>query len=136
MMHLIKSLYQISKWQKPSLCLSGNITERDLLRLLSQSYQAALLNGLSGSSKFPDVDLGTYRDAPVNLGDLDVKVQAEEQKENARHHEGTAADKLEEVDPSTDRAHHDGLYADETDEWEDLKWRGRESKVWKVGLAV
>lgn len=94
------------------------------------------MNRLSGSSKFPDVNLGTYRDAPVNLRDLDVKVQAEEQKKNSRHHEGTAADKLEEVDPSTGRAHHDGLYADETDEWEDLKWRGRESKVWKVGRAV
>lgn len=51
------------------------------------------------------------------MGHLGVQVEAEDQEEDSRHHEGTAADKLEEVDPSTGRAHHDGLYADEANKW-------------------
>ena len=48
------------------------------------------------------------------MGHLGVQVEAEDQKEDSRHHEGTAADKLEEVDPSTGRTHHDCFYADES----------------------
>ncbi len=59
----------------------------------------------------------TYREAPVDVGHLGVQVEAEDQEEDSRHHEGTAADKLEEVDPSTGRAHHDSLYADESNKW-------------------
>lgn len=48
------------------------------------------------------------------MGHLGVQVEAEDQEEDSRHYEGTAADKLEEVDPSTGRTHHDSLYADES----------------------
>ena len=58
----------------------------------------------------------TYREAPVDLGNLGVEVETEDQEENSCHHEGTAADKLKEVDASTGRTHHDGLYADESNE--------------------
>lgn len=50
------------------------------------------------------------------MGHLSVEVEAEDQKEDSRHHKGTAADKFKEVDASTRRTHHDGLYADESDE--------------------
>ena len=58
----------------------------------------------------------TYREVPVDVGDLEMEVEAEDQEENSCYHEGTAADKLKEVNSSTGRAHHDGLYADESDE--------------------
>lgn len=48
------------------------------------------------------------------MGHLGVQVEAEDQEEDSRHYEGTAADKLKEVDPSTGRTHHDSLYADES----------------------
>lgn len=54
------------------------------------------------------------REAPVDVGHLGVQVEAEDEEEDSRHHEATAADKLEEVDPSTGRTHHDCLYADES----------------------
>ena len=57
-----------------------------------------------------------YRKAPVDMGHLGVKVEAEDEQKNSCDHEGTAADKLKEVDASAGRAHHDGLYADEPDE--------------------
>ena len=50
------------------------------------------------------------------MGHLGVQVETEDQKEHSCHHEGTAADKLKEVDPSTGRAHHNSLYADESNE--------------------
>lgn len=56
----------------------------------------------------------THRQAPVDMGHLGVQVEAEDDEEGPRHDEGTAADKLEEVDPSAGRTHHDGLYADES----------------------
>lgn len=64
----------------------------------------------------------TYREVPVDVGHLDVQVEAEDQEEDSCHYKGTAADKLKEVDSSTGRTHHDSLYADESNEWEDLKW--------------
>lgn len=57
------------------------------------------------------------RQVPVDKRHLGVQVEAEDEEEDSRHHEGTAADKLEEVDPSTGWALHDSLYADESDEW-------------------
>lgn len=48
------------------------------------------------------------------MGHPDVQVEAEDEKEDSCHDEGTAADKLEEVDASTGRTHHDSLYADES----------------------
>lgn len=48
------------------------------------------------------------------MGHLSVQVETEDDEEDSRHDEGTAADKLEEVDPSTGRTHHDSLYADES----------------------
>lgn len=48
------------------------------------------------------------------MGHPDVQVEAEDEEEDPCHHEGTAADKLEEVDASTGRTHHDSLYADES----------------------
>lgn len=48
-----------------------------------------------------------------------MDVEAENQEKNCCHHEGTAADKLKEVNSSTGRTHHDGLYADKTDERQD-----------------
>lgn len=56
----------------------------------------------------------TYREAPVDVGHLGVQVEDEDQEEDSCHHEGTAANKLKEVDPSTGWAHHDSLYADES----------------------
>lgn len=50
------------------------------------------------------------------MGHPDVQVEAEDEQEDSRHDEGTAADKLEEVDASAGWAHHDGLYADEADQ--------------------
>lgn len=50
-----------------------------------------------------------------------MQAEAEDQEKDSRHHKGTAADKLKEVDASTWRAHHDRLYADESDEGENLK---------------
>lgn len=47
------------------------------------------------------------------MGHLGVQIEAEDDEEDSRHDEGTAADKLEEVDPPAGRTHHDGLYADE-----------------------
>lgn len=70
----------------------------------------------------------TYREAPVDLGHSGVDVEAEDQEENSRHHEGTAADKLKEVDASTGGAHHYGFYADEADEWQDLKWEEKQQE--------
>lgn len=51
------------------------------------------------------------------MGNLIVQVEAEDQEEDSSHYEGTAADKLKEVDPSTGRTHHDSLYADESNKW-------------------
>lgn len=67
----------------------------------------------------------TYREAPVDVGHLGVQVETEDQEEDARHHEGTAADELKEVDASTGRTHHDCLYADESNKWQDLKMTER-----------
>lgn len=58
----------------------------------------------------------TYREVPVDLGDLEMEVEAEDQEENSCYHKGAAADKLKEVNPSTGRTHHDGFYADKSDE--------------------
>lgn len=55
------------------------------------------------------------------MGHLGVQVEAEDQEEDPCHHEGTAADKLKEVDPSAGRAHHDSLYADESNEGQHLR---------------
>lgn len=63
-----------------------------------------------------DMSPRTYREAPVDVGHLNVQVEAEDQEEDSCHHKGTAADKLKEVDASTGRTHHDGLYADEANE--------------------
>lgn len=52
--------------------------------------------------------------APVEMWHLGVHVEAEDEEEDSCHHEGTAADKLEEVDPSTGTALHDRFYADES----------------------
>lgn len=60
------------------------------------------------------VSAGTHRQAPVDMGHLGVQIEAEDDEEDSRHDEGTAADKLEEVDSSAGRTHHDGLYADES----------------------
>lgn len=51
------------------------------------------------------------------MGHPGVQVETENQEQDPRHHEATAADKLEEVDASTRRAHHDSFYADESNEW-------------------
>lgn len=48
------------------------------------------------------------------MGHPDVQVEAEDEEEDSCHDEGTAADKLEEVDASTGWTHHDSLYADES----------------------
>lgn len=58
----------------------------------------------------------TYREAPVDVGHLGVQVEAEDEEEDSGHHEATAADKLEEVDPPAGRTHHDSLYADESNQ--------------------
>lgn len=63
------------------------------------------------------ISLCAYREAPVDMGHLGVQVEAEDQEEDSCHHEGTAADKFKEVDPSTGRTHHDCLYADESNKW-------------------
>lgn len=53
-----------------------------------------------------------------------VQVQAEDEEQDACDNEGTAADKLKEVDAGTRRAHHYGLNKDERDESQDLQQRG------------
>ena len=62
------------------------------------------------------------------MGHPDVQVEAEDEEEDSRHDEGTAADKLEKVDATTGWTHHDGLYADESDKCQDLKGASR-SKI-------
>lgn len=62
----------------------------------------------------------THREAPVDVRHLGVQVEAEDEEQDARHHAGTAADKLKEVDAPAWRARHDGLYADEADEGQHL----------------
>lgn len=59
------------------------------------------------------------------MGHPDVQVETEDEEEDSGHDEGTAADKLEEVDASAGGAHHDGLDADEPDECQDLKPESR-----------
>lgn len=60
--------------------------------------------------------LCTHREAPVDVRHPGVQAEAEDEQEDARHHAGAAADKLEEVDAAARGAHHDRLYADEADE--------------------
>lgn len=50
-----------------------------------------------------------------------VQVQTEDEEQDACDNEGTAADKLEEVDAGTGRAHHYSLDKDERDESQDLQ---------------
>lgn len=66
------------------------------------------------SPPVPSKSPSTYRQAPVNMGHPDMQVEAEDEEEDSRHDEGTAAHKLEEVDASTGWTHHDGLYTDES----------------------
>lgn len=53
-----------------------------------------------------------------------VQVKTEDEEQDAGDKEGTAADKLKEVDAATWRAHHDGLNEDERDESQNLQHRG------------
>lgn len=59
------------------------------------------------------------RKTPVDMRHFGVKVQAEDEKQDACDNEGTAADKLKEVDAGTGRAHHYGLNANERNKSQD-----------------
>lgn len=63
----------------------------------------------------------TDRQVPVDVGNPGVQVEGENQEEDSGHHEGAAADKLEEVDASTRGTHHDRFDANESDERKDLE---------------
>lgn len=58
------------------------------------------------------------------MGHFGVQVQAEDEEQDACDNEGTAADKLKEVDAGTGRAHHYGLNEDERNESQDLQQKG------------
>lgn len=58
------------------------------------------------------------------MGHFGVQVQAEDEEQDACDNEGTATDKLKEVDGGTGRAHHYGLNEDEWDESQDLQQKG------------
>lgn len=58
------------------------------------------------------------------MGHFGVQIQAEDEEQEACDNEGTAADKLKEVDAGTGRAHHYGLNEDERDESQDLQQKG------------
>ena len=48
------------------------------------------------------ISLCAYREAPVDMGHLGVQVEAEDQEEDSRHHEGTAAVSMQ-MNPISDR---------------------------------
>lgn len=54
----------------------------------------------------------THCEVPVDVGHLGVETESEDEKQDSRHHEGTAADELKEVDCSARGTQHDCLYAD------------------------
>ena len=62
----------------------------------------------------------TYREAPVDVGHLDVQVEAEDDQEDPGDDERAAADELKEVDAAAGRAQHDGLDADEAQQRQHL----------------
>ena len=72
-----------------------------------------------------------YREAPVDVGNLDVEVEAEDEEEDAGDHEGAAADELKEVDTPAGRAQHDGLNADEPQQGQHLAGGERPLHVMK-----
>ena len=61
-----------------------------------------------------------YHEAPVDVGHLDVQVEAEDEEEDPGDDEGAAAGKLKEVHAPTGRAQHDGLDTDEAQQGQHL----------------
>ena len=62
----------------------------------------------------------THCQVPVDLGDPHVKVETEQNQQDASHHKRTTAHKLKKVEAFTRGAFHDGLYADERDQGQNL----------------